>query len=105
MDYHGITMKGNYFMEEVSGPSANTSYQKRIIYNVSATINGASDYYGQYKMFYHNNSKWIRPLCGNVNDGPDADNTRNLGTASYRFANIYSVNFRATNIYGAVRYS
>lgn len=101
MDFHGVTMKGKYYMEEVSSPTAAAgTHDKRVVYNTSATINGAADYFGGYKMYYHNNSKWVRPLLGNVNDGPDSDNTRSLGTGSYRFANIYSVNF-----YGAVRYS
>lgn len=100
MDYHGITMKGKYFMEEVSGPTAGSSNAKRIVYNVSSSINGSADQYGQYKMYYHNNSKWIRPLCGNISDGPDVDNTRDLGSSSYRFRKIYSADF-----YGQVRYS
>lgn len=100
MDFHGITMKGKYYMEEVSAPAAASSNETRVVYNTSSNINSASDYFGQYRMFYHNNSKWLRPLCGNVNDGPDTDNTRSLGTSSYRFSKIYSVDF-----YGRVRYA
>lgn len=101
MDFHGITMKGNYFMEEVSSPAAAPGIaDKRIIYNTSAIINGAADQFGGNKMYYHTNVRWVRPLLGNINDGPDSDNTRNLGSGSYRFAGIYSANF-----YGQVRYS
>lgn len=100
MENHGIKMKGKYFMEEVSAPTAASSNEKRMAYNISSSINGSTDQYGQFKMFFHNDSKWLRPLCGNINDGPDIDNSRSLGTPSYRFSAIY-----ATNFYGAVRYS
>ena len=101
MENHGIKMKGKYFMEEVSAPAVDVSgSEKRIIYNISPSINGATDQYGGYKMFYHNNGKWLRPLLGNQNDGPDIDNSRQLGASGYRFSAIY-----ATNFYGAVRYS
>lgn len=100
MENHGINMKGKYFMESVSNVSSDPSHERRISYNTSTSMNGAADAFGQYKMFFHNNSKWLRPLCGNVHDGPDADNTRYLGSASYRFARIYSADF-----YGQVRYS
>lgn len=100
MENHGIKMKGKYFMEEVSAPTASSSHEKRVVYNVSGSINGSTDQFGQYKMFYHNNSKWLRPLCGNVDDGPDVDDTRSLGSASYRFTAIYSKDF-----HGQVRYS
>lgn len=100
MENHGISMKGKYYMEEVSAPTAASSNERRISYNVSASINGTTDQFGQYKMFYHNNSKWLRPLCGNVDDGPDVDDTRQLGSAAYRFNKIY-----ATDFYGQVRYA
>jgi hypothetical protein len=100
MENHGIRMKGKYFIEEVSAPAAGATNEKRLAYNVSPSINGATDQFGQFKMFFHNNSKWLRPLCGNLNDGPDIDNARQLGLLNYRFSKIYSVNF-----YGAVRYS
>lgn len=100
MENHGITMKGKFFMEEVSAPTAAASNEKRIVYNTSTNINGGADQYGQYRMFYHNNGKWLRPLLANTNDGPDVDNTRDLGDASYRFRRIYSADF-----YGQVRYS
>jgi hypothetical protein len=100
MENHGIKMKGKYFMEEVAAPTADSTNQKRIVYNVSPSINGATDQFGQFKMFFHNDSKWLRPLCGNISDGPDIDNARQLGSATYRFSAIY-----ATNFYGAVRYS
>jgi hypothetical protein len=51
-------------------------------------------------MVYHDDAKWIRPLVGNDHDAPDADNTWDLGSSSYRFRTI-----RAVNFYGAVRYS
>ena len=100
MENHGITMKGKYFMEQVAAPAADTSSERRLAYNVSPSINGATDQHGEYKMFYHNNNKWLRPLCGNVDDGPDVDNSRWLGTPTYRFAGIY-----ATDFFGQVRYS
>ena len=100
MENHGITMKGKYFMEEVSAPTADSSNQKRIVYNTSSTINGSTDQFGQFKMFYHNDSKWLRPLLANLNDGPDIDNSRQLGSSSYRFSAIY-----ATDFFGRVRYS
>jgi len=100
MENHGITMKGKYFMEQASAPAAAASSERRIIYNTSTSINGATDQYGGYKMFFHNNSKWLRPLCGNVDDGPDVDDTRSLGSVNYRFSDVW-----ATNIHGAVRYS
>ena len=100
MDFHGITMKGNYFMEQESSPAANVNNEKRLIYNISAVINGSSDQFGGRKMYYHNNVKWLRPLVGNNDDGPDVNNARSLGSNTFRFAGIYSTNF-----YGAVRYS
>ena len=101
MDYHGITMKGKYFMEQVSNLSSGvTGNQRRIVYNTSTSMNGTGDAFGQYKLFYHNNSQWVRPLLANQHDGPYADNQIYLGSGTYRFARIYSVNF-----YGAVRYS
>lgn len=100
MENHGIRMKGKYFIEEVSAPAADGSNEKRLAYNVSSSINGATDQFGQFKMFFHNNSKWLRPLVGNVSDGPDIDNARQLGSETYRFSAMY-----ATNFYGAVRYS
>lgn len=93
-------MKGKYFMEQVAAPAAGASNERRLAYNVSPSINGATDQFGEYKMFFHNDSKWLRPLCGNVNDGPDVDNTRQLGSASYRFFAIYAADF-----FGQVRYS
>lgn len=101
MENHGITMKGKFFMEEVSAPAVDPgASDKRVIYNVSGSINGNTDQFGQYKMFFHNDAKWLRPLLANNNDGPDIDNARHLGSGSYRFASMY-----ATNFYGAVRYS
>ena len=101
MENHGIKMKGKYFMEEVSAPAVDPgSSNKRIVYNVSPSINGATDQYGQFKMFFHNDSKWLRPLCGNITDGPDIDNSRDLGSASFRFKSMYAADF-----YGQVRYS
>ena len=100
MENHGITMKGKYFMEQVAAPAAGASSERRLAYNVSPSINGATDQFGEYKMFFHNNTKWLRPLCGNVNDGPDTDNTRQLGSGSYRFSAIYAADF-----FGQVRYS
>jgi len=101
MENHGITMKGKFFMEEVSSPAEDPDYsEKRIIYNVSGTINGAADYFGQFKMYFHNNVKWLRPLVANKDDGPDIDGSRSLGNGARRFAGIYSKDF-----YGAVRYS
>lgn len=100
MDFHGITMKGKYFIEEVSSPTAAASNERRMVYNTSSTINGSLVGNTANKMFYHNDTKWVRPLLANINDGPDVDNTRYLGSATYRFARIY-----ATNFYGSVRYS
>ena len=101
MENHGINMKGKYFMESVSGPAAGTSANgRRVIFNTSTSINGTTDAFGQYKMFFHNQTQWARPLLANVNDGPHADNTITLGSGSYRFSKIYSADF-----YGAVRYS
>lgn len=100
MENHGIRMKGKFFMESVSAPAAAASNERRQIYNVSGSINSSTDQFGQFKLFFHNDSKWLRPLCGNINDGPDIDNARSLGTASYRFSAIYSADF-----YGQVRYS
>jgi hypothetical protein len=100
MENHGITMKGKFFMEEANGPTAAASNEKRIVYNTSTNLNGGADQYGQYKLVFHNDGKWLRPLCANVNDGPDVDNTRQLGSGSYRFSAIYSADF-----YGQVRYS
>ena len=87
-------------MEEVSAPTAAASNERRIVYNTNTSINGNTDQYGQYRMFYHNDGKWLRPLCGNINDGPDVDNIRDLGASNYRFKRIY-----ATDFYGQVRYS
>lgn len=101
MDYHGITMKGKYFMEQVSTPTAGATNQRRIAYNTSNSINGVTNAtYNPNKMIYHDDAKWLRPLVGNDHDAPDADNTWDLGSSSYRFRTI-----RAVNIYGAVRYS
>lgn len=100
MENHGITMKGKYFMEEVSAPTAAVANERRLAYNTSTSLNGGTDQYGQYKLIYHNDGKWLRPLCGNASDGPDIDNTRALGSALYRFSAIYSADF-----YGQVRYS
>lgn len=98
MENHGINMKGKFFMEEVSNEAVDSN--RRLAYNTSTSMGGSADAFGQYKMFYHNESGWLRPLCGNVSDGPDVDNTRYLGSSSYRFARIYSTDF-----YGQVRYS
>lgn len=100
MENHGITMKGKYFMEQVAAPAAGASNERRIVYNVSPSINGATDQFGEFKMFYHNDTKWLRPLCGNVSDGPDVDNSRDLGSGSFRFRRIYAADF-----FGQVRYS
>ena len=100
MENHGINMKGKYFMEQVSAPAASALNEKRIIYNISTSINGSVDAFGQYKLFYHDNNNWVRPLLANQNDGPDSDNTRDLGSSSYKFRSMYSTDF-----YGQVRYS
>lgn len=100
MENHGLNMKGSYFMETTSAPTSASSNERRLAYNTSANLNGVADQFGQYKMVYHDNTKWLRPLCGNIDDGPDSDNTRTLGSSSYRFAAIYAADF-----YGQVRYS
>ena len=100
MENHGINMKGKYFMEEVSAPAANVANKKRIIYNISTSINSNPDAFGQNKMYYHDNNNWVRPLLGNQSDGPNADNVIQLGSGTYRFSKIYSADF-----YGQVRYS
>jgi len=105
MENHGINMKGKYFMEQVSGPVADASNERRIIYNTSNTINGITDVEGQYRMFYSGRNsagshRWLRPLLANDDDKPDQDDEHILGSASYRFRAIYSKDF-----FGAVRYS
>ena len=100
MENHGINMKGKYFMEQVSNVAANASHERRLAYNTGTQMNGATDEFGQYKMYFHNNSQWLRPLCGNVSDGPDQDGVRDLGSDTVRFRRIYSDDF-----YGQVRYS
>jgi hypothetical protein len=101
MENHGINMKGKYFMERVSAPAADPGgSDNRIIFNVSTSINESAHAFGQWKMFYHDNNNWVRPLLANQDDGPDVDNTRQLGNPSYRFSKIYSADF-----YGQVRYS
>ena len=105
MENHGINMKGNYFIEEVSGPIAGSTNERRLIYNVSNSINGAPDVEGQYRLFYsgRNSSgshKWLRPLVANDDDKPDIDDDHLLGSASYRWRAMYAKNF-----YGQVRYS
>jgi len=104
MENHGITMKGKFFMEEVSSPAADPgASDKRVIYNVSGSINGNTDQFGQYKMFFHNDAKWLRPLLANANDGPDITNERQLGSDGYRFRKIWAS--KTEGFYGAVRYS
>ena len=93
-------MKGKYFMEQVSNESSGVSNERRLVYNTSTLMNGAADQFGQYKMFFHGQSKWLRPLVANNDDGPDSDDTRTLGHSSYRFKAMYAVDF-----YGQVRYS
>lgn len=107
MDFHGITMKGNYFMEEESSPAAAPGIaDKRIIYNTSAIINGAADQFGGNRMYYHTDERWVRPLLGNINDGPDVNETRNLGSSTYRFYRIYAGNSDINaGFHGQVRYS
>ncbi len=102
MENHGINMKGKYFMEAVSAPGSDADFERRLIYNTNASgnINGTTDSFGAYKMFFHNNTKWLRPLCGNVSDGPDQDSQRDLGSDSVRFRAMYSDDY-----YGQVRYS
>jgi hypothetical protein len=105
MENHGINMIGNYFMESVSGPVAASANERRLIYNVSSSINGGPDVEGQYRLFYSGRNsggshKWLRPLVANDDDKPDADDDHILGSASYRWRAIYSKDF-----YGSVRYS
>ena len=99
MTNKGVELAINYRLRTGKlGWNIGAVYSKNV--NEITSINGATDQYGGYKMFYHNNGKWLRPLLGNQNDGPDIDNSRQLGASGYRFSAIY-----ATNFYGAVRYS
>ncbi len=105
MENHGINMKGKYFMESVSAPTADSSNERRLVYNVSTSINGGADVEGQYRLFYSGRNsagshRWLRPLVANDDDKPDQDDAHVLGSASYRFRAIYSKDF-----FGAVRYS
>lgn len=90
MDFHGITMKGDYFVELVASvPSWSTADEKRIIY--------AADedrlYYGVGSSLSAVTDGWVRPLLANANDEPDADNTYTLGSGSKRWDAIYAVDF------------
>lgn len=83
MDFHGIQMKGSYFMEEfATKPTWSASDETRVIYTAN-----------EDRMYYATSSKWVRPLLANEDDEPDADNTYTLGGPSARFDAIWSVDF------------
>lgn len=99
MDFHGITMKGKYYAEQVSSPTGADTIG-RIVVNTSTTANGNADSRAQYKIYWNNGSRWLRPLVANNNDAPEVTNSYDLGSASKRWNAIYSADF-----YGSVRYS
>jgi hypothetical protein len=99
MDFHGITMKGKYYAEQVTSPTgADTA--GRVVINTSNVANGVDVSFNGNKLFFNNGTYWLRPLVANKDDGPDQDIQWDLGTASYRWRRIYAANF-----YGSVRYS
>jgi hypothetical protein len=111
MDFHGITMKGKYYAEQVTSPTGADTIG-RIVVNTSTTANGVADNKAQNKLFFNDGAYWLRPLVANADDRPDQDNQWDLGisisagdSANRRWRNINAVNFYGVNFYGQVRYS
>ena len=104
MDFHGITMKGKYYAEQVTSPTGSDTIG-RIVVNTSTVANGVSDPKSQYKIYFNNGTTWLRPLVANSDDAPDQTNQWDLGSSSYRWRRIYAGSMYADNFYGAVRYS
>lgn len=106
MDFHGITMKGKYYAEQVSSPTGSDT-SGRVIVNTSTTANGVSNAFNINKIYWNNGTYWLRPIVANGNDAPDQDNLWDLGQSivagdanNYRWRRINSVDF-----YGRVRYA
>lgn len=99
MDFHGVTMKGKYYAEQVSSPTGADTIG-RVVVNTSTTANGIADPKSQYKLYFNNGTSWLRPLVANADDAPDQDSQWDLGSSSYRWRRIYADDF-----YGQVRYS
>lgn len=99
MDFHGITMKGKYYAEQVTSPTGPDTIG-RIVVNTSTTANGNADSRAQNKIFFNNGARWLRPLVANNNDAPEVDVAYDLGGPTKRWNAIYSADF-----YGSVRYS
>jgi hypothetical protein len=99
MDFHGITMKGKYYAEQITSPTG-ADIVGRVIVNTSSTANGVSSSFNTNKIYWNTGTKWVRPLVANADDGPDQDSQWDLGTNSVRWRRIYSDDF-----YGNVRYA
>jgi hypothetical protein len=99
MDFHGITMKGKYYAEQVTSPTGADTIG-RIVVNTSTTANGVADTRAQNKIFFNNGTYWLRPLIANGDDAPDQDSQWDLGNSSKRWRRIYADDF-----FGSVRYS
>lgn len=111
MDFHGITMKGKYYAEQVTSPTGSDTIG-RLVVNTSSYANGYDSPFNTNKLYWNNGTKWVRPIIANADDGPDRDGQWDLGqstaagnSVNRRWHNISTVSLFATNVYGAVRYS
>jgi hypothetical protein len=82
MDFHGITMKGKYYAEQVTSPTgADTALVESLSIHQLLLMGLLYHLRAQNKLFFNNGTYWLRPLIANKDDGPDQDIQWDLGNS------------------------
>lgn len=100
MRFHEIEMVGKFWAQEVTSlPTWSAADEKRVLYNSTNGYLYVGGSAGWEMVTTGGNDAYISALVDDTHNGdllPSGDNVLDLGSGSYRYANVYAVNFVGT---------